>query len=577
VGFAHRKKFVAGEAHPTLISVSNPTPTTPPKPSRAIYGVLLLAAATFLTGINWGLPSRSADQYLFAGRTPWTGAEIMHLAGPWTAAADRGADVPQSGVGKPNAKVVNATDADRAEIVRRYRLYSQQPDEMITFRSLSGTEPSHLKMDPRLYQYGGLWIYPIGAIIKAASILHLATVRSDIAWYLDHPEDFARFYLLARFYSAAWGLAGVFVVCAVARRWAGSDIAGWIAAALFATMPVVINSAHEAKPHLAGTVLTIACIGAGLKFLVTGKGKWCLFAGAIAGAATGMVLTGYAAFTVPVAAAMIANAPWKRRLLLAITAIAIGVAVFAITNPYVPVNLIFHRNVMQSNLGNTGAYYRPAVTLESLTNAANLLIAGTSTGPAAIAGVAILWWSIRRKIPAGTIILLAPAVVTLLQFIVLAKGKPAEYARFAETTDVVIAIIAAGGIARLKLSPRERHLAGGALVAATFYFGIRYDINFIANDLPTSTRTEAAEFLRRLGNVPVAVRSDPAPYSMPPVGLFDHPISLLPPGVPPTAEQVVIRPNDTGAGISSPISWANKPVAITCGGAPLLVTDPKLK
>jgi hypothetical protein len=551
--------------------------TDAPKSSHnrpALLGILLLAAVTFLTGINWGLPSRSADPYLFAGRTPWTGAVIMHLAGPWTAVADRGADVPQSGVAKPIAKVLNATDTGRAEIVRRYRLYSQQPDEMITFRSLSGMDPPHLKMDPRLYQYGGLWIYPVGAILKAASILHLATVRSDIGWYLDHPDDFARFYLLARFYSVAWGLAGVFVVYAVAERCANSDIAGWTAAALFATMPVVINSAHEAKPHLAGTVLTIACIGAGLKFSATGKAKWCLTAGALAGAATGMVLTGYAAFAVPVVAAMICTGPWKRRLSLATAAGAIGVAVFVITNPYVPVNLIFHRSVMQSNLGNTGAYYRPAITTGSLTNAARLLIAGTSVGPAAIAGIAMLWWSIRRRIPAGTIILLAPAVVTLLQFILLSKNKPAEYARFAETTDVVIAILAAGGIAALKLSPRERHLAGGALVAATFYFGIRYDINFVANDLPTSTRTEAAEFLRRLGNVPVAVRSDPAPYSMPPVDLFDAPISLLPPGVPPNAEQVVIGPSDTGTGIPSPISWANKPVEMTRGGAPLLVVRP---
>ncbi len=56
--------------------------------------------------------------------------------------------------------VLNDTDVKRAEIVRRFRLYSEQPDEMITFRALSRMKPSHLDFDPRFYQYGGL----VGAV-----------------------------------------------------------------------------------------------------------------------------------------------------------------------------------------------------------------------------------------------------------------------------------------------------------------------------------------------------------------------------------------------------------------------------
>jgi hypothetical protein len=175
--------------------------------------LLAFAAASFSTGINWGLPSRDADPFLFAGRTPWTGAQVMALAGPWQPGGDRGSDRPQHGSDPTTrATILNATDADRAEIVRRYRLYSDQPDEMITFRALSRMRPSHGDLDPRLYQYGGLWVYPVGVLLRLAAAIRLLTLRTDLAFYLDHPDAFARFYLVARLYSAAWGLAGVTVV-----------------------------------------------------------------------------------------------------------------------------------------------------------------------------------------------------------------------------------------------------------------------------------------------------------------------------------------------------------------------------
>src|SRR4051795_12289953 len=138
----------------------------------ALAGCLLLVAGVFLSGIDWGLPSRRVDPYLFGDHPVWTGGEIARLAPPRPAGGQAGADVdvtPLTGGASAGPVVLNATDADRAEIVRRYRLYSYQPDEMITLMSLSGMRPGSLQLDPKLYQYGGLWIYPVGAMLKGAS------------------------------------------------------------------------------------------------------------------------------------------------------------------------------------------------------------------------------------------------------------------------------------------------------------------------------------------------------------------------------------------------------------------------
>src|SRR5688500_10792643 len=173
-----------------------------------LAGLLVVATCVFLPGIRWGLPSRAVDPFLFGKERPWTGAKILELAGGW-GEANVGADVDRNPLGRSAQPVVlNETHEQRAEIIRRYRLFSNQPDETITFRALSQMQPGALKLDPKLYQYGGLWIYPVGAMLKAASIARLIDLRGDLAFYLDNPEQFGRFYVVARLYTAAWGLVG---------------------------------------------------------------------------------------------------------------------------------------------------------------------------------------------------------------------------------------------------------------------------------------------------------------------------------------------------------------------------------
>src|SRR5439155_5430810 len=236
--------------------------------------VLLVACAAFLSGINWGLPSRSVDRFLFADRQPWSGARIVELA---PAQSALGADVDANPIRDRNQAVtLNETDAQRAEIVRRYRLFSNQPDEMITFKSLSRIREFH--GDPRLYQYGGLWIYPVGTLIKIALRPH-----ADQAYYLDQPEAFGRFYIVARLYSAAWGLVAVWAVFRIVRRLSDDVWLAAMAAVAFALMPVVITAAHEAKPHLAGLALTLLAVLAAANYVETGMNKWAALAGALCG------------------------------------------------------------------------------------------------------------------------------------------------------------------------------------------------------------------------------------------------------------------------------------------------------
>jgi len=300
-----------------------------------VFG-LVFAGAWFVLGINWGLPSRRADGYLFGDPSKaWSGKQIIDLAGGWDENANRGADVDLNPVtGRQQPVVLNATDARRAEIVRRYRLFSHQPDEMITFRALSQMRPAERKLDPRLYQYGGLWVYPVGAMLKAASVLKLVNVQSDLSYYLDHPEEFGRFYVVARVYSALWGVVGVWAVYRLVKRLtAATDMAAlapYAGAACFAAMPVVVNMAHEAKPHLAGAVLVLLAVLAASDYVTTGRRRSWLAAGALCGAAFGMVLSALPVFAIlPLMVLLRRGTSWRDRIVIAVTSVVIGVDVYS--------------------------------------------------------------------------------------------------------------------------------------------------------------------------------------------------------------------------------------------------------
>jgi hypothetical protein len=237
----------------------------------------------------------------------------------------------------------------------------------------------------------------------------------------------------------------------------------------------------------------------------------------------------------------------------------IGVDVYFLTNPYVLVHLVRHDPVLTSNLGNSAAMYRAGGSVDALVNAARLIAEGASP-VLALAGVVAAFalgyraWRVRKDaMPqaasrrATGLLLAAPALLVLVQFVALAGGKPGEYGRFAILPDTFFAVEAiVGGYTFLK-APLHRRFVLGALALTTAACGIAYLLHFIDDTRSQTTRLRAAA---NLAQVPpteaIAVENEPAPYSLPPVNLFTRTVVLLPRG-PASETAVRIRPVDDPA------------------------------
>jgi hypothetical protein len=520
-------------------------------PRLPLVVILCIAAAVFLTGITWGLPSRDVDRYLFGNHRVWTGQEILDLAGGWDTNSTVAADRDLNPIGKHDQPVLlNGTDAQRAEIVRRYRLFSAQPDEMIQFRALSQIKPGEGKFDPKLYQYGGLWIYPVGALLKLGAVLHLVDVRSDLAFYLDHPEAFARFYIVARLYSVAWGLLGVAAVFAIVRRLTADPVLAALAGLCFAAMPVVITMAHEAKPHLGGAVLMLWAGYAAIRYLDFGTRRWAIYVGLLCGAAIAMVPTSVPIFVLlPIL--MVLRPKAIGDLLLAGV---IGVLVYAVTNPYVILHLFGDRSMLASSAGNTAAMYAVRSPLAGLLNVASLTAEGAGW-VIAIGGV-IAWLTLHfsaTELRHRLVLLALPALAVFAIFAAFGAGKPGEYGRFLIVPDVVLMIGVFVAMRRI-LSDSARRWQAAAVVLVTAVFGAMYLNGLVRDAAFGGSRTLVAKEL--YPGDKLIVLAEPAPYCMPAVDLFRTELWLSKAEVRGAGATLYVRD------IGTRISWADKPFGV---------------
>jgi hypothetical protein len=152
---------------------------------------------------------------------------------------------------------------------------------------------------------------------------------------------------------------------------------------------------------------------------------------------------------------------------------------------------------------------------------------------------------------AAGLLLAAPALLVLIQFVALSAGKPGEYGRFAILPDTFFAVEAIVAAYTSLKAPLPRRIVTGALALTTAACGMAYLVHFIDDTRPPTTRLRAAAELSQLPPTEaIAVENEPAPYSLPPVNLFARTILLLPRGPAPDALEepaVRIRPVDEPA------------------------------
>lgn len=519
-----------GPAKPSASRALPAPPDELPRRVRLRFGhaaalwALLLAPLTL-----WGLPSTKDDGLLFGGGPPWD-AQRFEAARRALAHATRpaGADTDANPLGAIHEPTVLTTDdAARAEILLRYRLYSRQPDEMITFRALARMKPSQLDLDPRLYQYGGGYIYLVGASLYVAKLVGLVALHGDLAAYLTQPEAFARFYVVARLISLVFA---AFALVAAARlgQLAGGRMCGWLTLAFAAVSPVLLSGALEAKPHVPSACATLWATLAILRWMQRPRARDALRSGLLGGYAVALVPTGLAAWMLWPAAWLAMGRSRRGHWPILVWGGALAMLVYVGTNPYVFYNLVFNRAALASNVANTSAMYDLGRVGEGVIRVGELLLLSVGPGVliAAIMGVfALLAGRVRQLLVAAT-----PGIATALVCVMLGAGKPDEFARFLVLPSMLLCVAAAAALRELS---RRRFWAGvaGCAVVVGMSGASSYLVAFWTDAFSElEPRRAAGRWLDRRAapDEAIGVVQEPAPYAVPPLNYATGTVVLLP-------------------------------------------------
>ena len=542
--------------------------------------------------LRWGLPDQQRDELLFGGQPTWK-AERYDAARVLQERQQRqgGADTDLNPLAERDRIIIlTADEGARAEILRRYRLFSRQPDEMITFMALQRMQPRRLDFDPKLYQYGGGYIYLIAAAIGISSALQIVDVTSNASIYLERPELFADFYLVARVITLLFGVLLLLAVWKLARRAAGR-MAGWLAMLCVACTPVFITGVLEAKPHLPSAGMLLWAVLSGLDYYAHGRRRAALCMGLQAGYAFGLVLTGIVTVTLwPVL--LLARGRIIRRRLINHLLFAAGLAtiIYLLTNPYIPYNYLFDRQSLASNISNSTAMYTDQVR-QAATGAvrvAELLVESCGLGVISAGLIGFVW--LLRRWPWETWLVAVSGLAMLLLCVLLGAGKSAEFARFLILPVSLLCVAAAVLLTRLACRQRLLALVTGCVVLGLMRTPAYIHSFAIDAADKNESRRRAAQYLRE--NVgpsdSIGLLQQPAPYAVPPLDFVKQEVLWLPPNEPAHFDQAELPPwlvftADHGAihardwwipyyrrmirfpsneAKLSQIAWANKPVFI---------------
>lgn len=312
---------------------------------RAYARVLIALGAACLAfwGQGWCLPDRERLERVLPPGTD-TAAFRASLAGGWSDMNDRlGRDIllnPESfSYGFTGRAEVAPGWTEVPEVLRSsarsYYLRSGHEDEPNLLRAVARLRPTVEGLNPRIYFYGGGYMYALAAWTAVGAALTPARLVRGVEWYMEDPARMAWLYRLGRSFSAAAFLAVAWLLWSTGRRFFGEE-AGLASAALWAASPGFVVQAHYMKPHLMGSFFTLAAYRLSAEALRGGP-RWGVAAGAAAGLAAGSVNHLGTAAVFPALAALLrwrAGSPWRGEAVWLAHSAAACVGAFLLCTPY---------------------------------------------------------------------------------------------------------------------------------------------------------------------------------------------------------------------------------------------------
>lgn len=163
---------------------------------------------------------------------------------------------------------------------------SYMADENNWVTIISQMEPSKLDFNPHYFDNPTFHFYLAGIGMKIAELLKYVSILTErgTLFTINYPEEYAKLFLVARFFSMVMGVMTVWLIYKVGRDFYGK-IVGVTAALFLAVVPSHIIQCHYFNVNAPLTFWIMLSFWFMIKIMNTGKTRWYILVGITAGLA----------------------------------------------------------------------------------------------------------------------------------------------------------------------------------------------------------------------------------------------------------------------------------------------------
>jgi hypothetical protein len=393
----------------------------------------------------------------------------------------------------------------------RFKLYSVEADEVDNIIALARIKPAQGQFDPKFYQYGGAFLYPLGAwyfVLSKLGLVHVAPLDQLLA----NPQAMDQVWIAGRAFVVTAFAASAFLLFLMLIEVASAPIA-LAALTIYLFCPASIMFSEVIKPHWYALLWINCALLIVVRAFVRSRlslSSELLLAAAL-GLAVGSVVTNALMSVLIWCALIVLTARGKANLIALVRVPAIAGVVFFLTNPYYFLNW----QAAQAERATAGNWFSPSLDPAALLMfVTNSLFSGYGIVLTGLMLVAMAWHLLRG--PNGTRLLVLAIALPIVLIAILTTSIATWSVNFRYIPYVLPATLLLVALAKWRHQGIVLGLCAVATLAQAAPLKLAY---FDENNDINSTRLSAAAWIDQ--NIPksdaVCVGTETlVPYDVPP-------------------------------------------------------------
>ena len=501
-----------------------------------IYLVVILLVGFLLSalGIRWGAPDENKIRLVFGNR------EVLSAFVPEMVKGREeiremiffGADKYATGYNERQAVTVEMKSGKMTvtkstfNAMRTFLLRTYYPDEHMMLIALSNMSIRKMDFNPRIYSYGGAYIYPTGLWLGVCAFFRCVKPVGNVAYYLNNPTEMGRIYAAGRMLGVFATLAIMVLLYLIGKNFFHQRV-GLIAAFLFGVTPLIVVRNHYFSPYVFALFFVVASLYFSFQATAEDRLKNYILAGLLSGIAAGAVVIFGLSLVFPMFAGGLYYFSNRTRSSVKIilkgfcfSVVAAGVG-FILTNPYLLVSGTEFLKEMQFNKASFLWELEQFKTFHrSIPPFVYYLLNSLKTGfgwPLLLAALAGLF-TLKRKERRRENLLLALSFLLTLVF--LGVSSPWFVRRSILLTPFLV--LAAGNFFNLLFVRPAWKPLGMILLAVVIGYNLLFSLAYDRIFLQKNVRDEAGAWIN--SNLPegksIGLVQMPAPYRTPPFAFY---------------------------------------------------------